>query len=89
MNNRRYGFALPPDESRKGGGTMLVRAKWNVKDASGWHSVGTVFETEADLGDAVDVIGAKKAEQPAETPEAKPAEEPKPKAASRRKKTRE
>lgn len=89
MNNRRYGIALPPDESRKGGGTMLVRAKWNVKDASGWHSAGEVFETEADLGDAVDVVEAQKTVKKAETPEPVPSEEPKPKTASRRKKTRE
>ena len=37
---------------------MLVKAKWNVKDASGWHNAGEVFNTESDLGDAVEVLDA-------------------------------
>ena len=55
---------------------MLVKAKWNVKDAAGWHSSGDVFETDADLGDAVEVIAAetKKAEAP--VPEPAPVKEP-------------
>ena len=46
---------------------MLVKAKWNVKDASGWHRADEVFHTENDLGDAVEVLDApKKAEPKAE-----------------------
>ena len=61
--------------------TMLVKAKWNVKDSSGWHSAGDVFETEQDLGDAVEVLEApKKAEpkkaEPKVEPETVKAEEP-------------
>lgn len=40
---------------------MLVKAKWNVKDASGWHDAGDVFETSDDLGDAVEVLDAPRA----------------------------
>ena len=39
---------------------MLVKAKWNVKDASGWHDAGEVFNTEEDLKDAVEVLEAPK-----------------------------
>lgn len=46
---------------------MLVKAKWNVKDGSGWHGKDEVFETESELGDAVTVIVPKCAEAPAET----------------------
>ena len=35
---------------------MLVKAKWSVKDASGWHNAGEVFETASDLGDSVEVL---------------------------------
>ena len=42
---------------------MLVKAKWNVKDASGWHKAGEVWNTEQDLGEAAEVLEApKKAE---------------------------
>lgn len=41
---------------------MLVKAKWNVKDASGWHKSGEVFNTESDLGEAVEVLDAPKKE---------------------------
>lgn len=33
---------------------MLVKAKWSIKDASGWHNAGEEFQTEEDLGDAVE-----------------------------------
>ena len=59
---------------------MRVKAKWSVKDATGWHDAGQVFETESDLGDAVEVLDAQK-KQPAGKPEAKkqePAKEPEP-----------
>jgi len=67
---------------------MLVKAKWNVSDANGWHKAGEVFRTESDLGDAVEVLDVPKKpaeEAPAqavpvkeeplkeETPKAKPA----------------
>ena len=48
---------------------MLVKAKWTVKDASGWHDAGAVFETDSDLGDAVEVLSAPK--KPAAKPEIK------------------
>ena len=35
---------------------MLVKARRNVRDASGWHTPGSVFQTDADLGDAVEVL---------------------------------
>ena len=74
---------------KKGEQTMLVKAKWNVKDAAGWHDAGEVFNTESDLGDAVEILDATKKE-PVKEPEAKAAEEPakeqvKPRSASRRK----
>ena len=59
---------------------MRVKAKWSVKDATGWHDAGQVFETESDLGDAVEVLDAPK-KQPAGKPEAKkqePVKEPEP-----------
>ena len=80
---------------------MRVRAKWNVKDGSGWHSAGEVFETTSDLGDAVEVLDAPKHAEPvpvkqepvkerepeaAAEPEKAPAET-KPRSASRRKKS--
>ena len=77
---------------------MLVKAKWNVKDANGWHDAGAVFETDADLGNAVEVLEqpAKAVEvKPESVPEAKPEpvkEEVKaerPRAATRRKKASE
>ena len=39
---------------------MLVKAKWSVKDATGWHDAGAVFQTESDLGDAVEVLDVPK-----------------------------
>lgn len=75
--------------------TMLVKAKWNVKDSNGWHRAGEVFKTEQDLGDAVEVLEArKKAEpknaEPEKEPEAAKVDTPvvepaKPKTPSRRK----
>ena len=51
---------------------MKVRAKWNVKDAAGWHRTGSVFETEEDLGNAVEILDKPKpAEKPAEAPAVK------------------
>ena len=69
---------------------MLVKAKWNVKDSSGWHNAGDVFETELDLGDAVEVLKSPKEAEPKPESEPVKAEEPeketaKPKAPSRRK----
>jgi hypothetical protein len=49
---------------------MLVRAKWSVKDDSGWHNAGEVFQTEKDLGDAVERL-----ETPAKTVPEKPEKE--------------
>lgn len=59
---------------------MRVRAKWSVKDATGWHDAGDVFETESDLGDAVTVLDAPK-KQHAKAPEVRkkePVKEPEP-----------
>ena len=46
---------------------MKVRAKWHVKDANGWHKPGEVFETNDDLGDAVDVLNEEP--EPKQAPE--------------------
>ena len=69
---------------------MLVKAKWNVKDSSGWHNAGDVFETENDLGDAVEAFEAQNKAEPKPESEPVKAEEPKaepasPKTPSRRK----
>ena len=72
---------------------MLVKAKWSVKDASGWHNAGEVFTTEQDMGDAVEVLDAPKAAvqlpepdmEPENVPEAaKPETEPEPEAKAER-----
>lgn len=59
---------------------MLVKAKWNVKDAAGWHNAGEVFKTDADLGDAVEVLdGPKKtvkASEPIKAAEPETVKEP-------------
>lgn len=55
---------------------MLVKAKGNVKDANGWHKAGEVFDTQSDLGDAVEVL-----DKPKKQPE--PKQEPKPETAAR------
>ena len=54
---------------------MKVKAKWSVKDGNGWHNAGEVFETESDLGDAVEVLEAKK---PKAAKKADPEPEPEP-----------
>ena len=70
---------------------MLVKAKWTVKDASGWHNAGDVFVTEQDMGDAVEVLDAPKQAEPVKAPEPeakaeeKAAEKPAVKNANRRK----
>lgn len=49
---------------------MLVKAKWSVKDSSGWHNPGDVFLTEDNLGDSVEIIEtAKKTEEKKPEPE--------------------
>lgn len=48
---------------------MLVKAKWNIKDAAGWHEAGEVFQTEEDLGNAVEVLEAPKKQAPEKAPE--------------------
>lgn len=65
---------------------MLVRAKHNVKDASGWHLAGEVFETTASslIGDAVEVICEEKPVQKKEEAKAELTEEPKKEATVRR-----
>ena len=70
---------------------MLVKAKWNVRDAAGWHKAGEVFNTDADLGDAVEVLDApkkaepeKKAEPVKSEPTPEKSAEEKPKTATRR-----
>lgn len=57
---------------------MLVKAKWNVKDASGWHSQGDVFRTEEDLGNAVERLDTKETKPVRKAPvkAAEPASEP-------------
>jgi len=62
---------------------MKVKARRNVRDANGWHVKGEVFETEQNLGDAVEVLSATKTAAKQEKPKAKepvpeaPKEEPK------------
>ena len=59
---------------------MKVRAKWNLKDESGWHKAGEVFEAEDPevYGGGVELLERKEAPKAPETPEtpAVPAEEP-------------
>lgn len=67
---------------------MLVKAKWNVKDAAGWHSAGEVFNTENNLGDAVEVIEAPRkavVKAPVEEPAPEPVKEQTVKSTTRRK----
>ena len=75
---------------------MLVKAKWHIKDKTGWHATGEVFQTDDDLGNAVEVIsGPEKKEPKASVPEVKSPEPEaaqeaeKPKTTSRRKKVSE
>ena len=49
-----------------------------MKDATGWHDAGEVFETESDLGDAVEVLEAPKKQKAEKDPE--PVREPEPEA---------
>ena len=64
----------------------MVKARWNVKDSGGWHNAGEVFETEQDLGDAVEILDEPKAAVPVKESEPAVAEEPaRPKSTSRRK----
>ena len=42
---------------------MLVKAKWNVKDAEGWHKAGEVWDSKEDLGDCVEVLEKTTTEQ--------------------------
>ena len=65
---------------------MLVRAKWNIKDAAGWHMTGEIFETEEELGDAVEVL-FKPEEPPKEEPAQEPVKEPEKPRTARRKKS--
>ncbi len=69
---------------------MLVKAKWNVTDSAGIHKAGDVWDTKEDLGDNVEVLEMPKAEPKPVKKQEKPAEEvkaePKPKAASRKRK---
>ena len=78
---------------------MLVKAKWNIKDASGWHTAGEIFQTNDDLGNAVEVLDAPKKAIPetpvkkeakqeeAEKPAAEETKAEKPRTATRRKKS--
>ena len=78
-------------DPQKGEQTMLVKAKWNVKDASGWHSAGEVFQTESNLGGAVEVLDEPASIQPVKEPVAEPEKEEakaeKPKGSTRRRTT--
>jgi len=63
---------------------MKVKAKWNVKDGNGWHSAGEVFETESDLGDAVEILDAPKKQESVKKaePEKESVKEPEPEKAA-------
>ena len=66
---------------------MLVKARYNIKDSSGWHNTGDVFETEDNLGKAVEVL-MDSAKEPESVPEETPVpEKPVRKTAGRRKAT--
>ena len=54
---------------------MLVKAKWNVKDSSGWHRAGEVFDTKEELGEAVELLEAPR-RQKTEPKEEVPVKEP-------------
>lgn len=60
---------------------MLVKAKWNVKDADGWHKTGEVWDAREDLGECVERLEAPVTET---VPEVSKAEQ-KPRSTSRRK----
>ena len=74
---------------------MKVRAKWNLKDGSGWHKAGEVFEAEDPevYGGGVELLERNEAPKTQEAPEtpAEPAAEPEAKAAKprTRKRTKE
>ncbi len=56
---------------------MLVKAKWNVKDSSGWHRAGEVFDTNDALGNAVELLEApRRVKAPEKKPEEEPVKEP-------------
>lgn len=56
---------------------MLVKAKWNVKDSSGWHSAGEVFDTKDELGEAVEKLEAPRRQRSEPKPEEEnPVKEP-------------
>lgn len=57
---------------------MKVRAKWNLKDESGWHRAGEVFETEHPEAyeGGVDVMEAEPAREATAAEEAPATETP-------------
>ena len=57
------------DTTERGKRTMLVKAKWNVKDSAGWHRSGDVFNTKEDLGDAVEMLEKPGNRTPEKAPE--------------------
>lgn len=59
-----------PGIQQKGETIMLVKARWNVKDANGWHKPGEVFETSETLGECVEILSSGKTNRSA------PKEEP-------------
>lgn len=66
---------------------MKVKALCTIKDGTGWHMAGEVFETDEDLGNLVEVVEKAPVAEPTEAPEvAEIAEKPKPKT-SRKKNT--
>jgi len=55
---------------------MLVKAKWNVKDNGGWHAAGEVFQTEENLGEAVEILEKPSRAVVEAVPEEKPVQTP-------------
>lgn len=69
---------------------MLVKALCTIHDGNGWHNAGEIFETEDDLGDAVEAVKDETVEpetepEPEDEPEKEPEKEPRPKSTRRKK----
>ena len=64
---------------------MLVKAKWNVKDNGGWHAAGEVFQTEENLGEAVEILEKPSRAAVEAVPEEKPVQVPEKPKTTRRK----
>ena len=66
---------------------MLVKALCTIKDGTGTHSAGEIFETDEELGNLVTILEKKeeKPEASVETPQPVPEESPKPRSSRKKK----